>query len=624
MGWIDFWSLIVRQKFMILIVFISIMLISVLFLFIVDPIYQASCKVLLVDEQDVGMAQDFVLKDFMMHSLGNSDPILTQIEILKSRPVIEETVRICDVRNDKGELIDADQMLGKFQFEHIASTNVIKITCKENSSTVAAVYANTLAKVFLKRNQHLNREKVINIKRFLENQLVVQKENLDEAERNVIDYKTRSNTVSLGEQTSMRVTALAELEAERVRLESELRGLQAQKAEIDRRLAGVGSQAIPGYSSLNNAREQINISITSVNARLRGVRVQMVEKYRDMKDIPLLEIQLAKLEREEAIAKEIYTNLLVKYEEYKIREAGQVGSIQIVEPATPDDTPIFPKKKEGVALAAFAGLFLGLSIAFTFEYLKDRPYNVGEIKKILKTTTLGVLPFLRKESVLFMKNNPRSAPSDAMRLIVTNLKYKKVDDREHLAFMVTSSQSGEGKSVTAANLAVAFASQGKKTVLVNLDLRRPTFNRLFGRKFNIGLTEYLISEASMNQISWCADFISNLVVISSGKVPPNPTELIVSSKMESFVKEVKSIFDVVIFDTAPVTMVAETLEIARKNIDGLILVADMAGTSRRGLVYMKSILEDKNLPVMGVVINKVENTVEGKYSTYAYAYSNQA
>ncbi|MFP4162802.1 MAG: GumC family protein [Chitinispirillaceae bacterium] len=617
---IDFWSTICRRKLIIVVSLLLVISIAGAYLLLTAPIYESYCHLLLIDDGKLADSESFSQKDFMIQTLGKSDPVLTQIQMLKTRPVIEEVIRRCDIRDDLGEFATRKMVLEKFRFEHVKSTNLIRISCRDKNREKAALYVNTLAEVFLEQNQFINRQNVRNVKSFLENQLIVQKRKVEEAERMVIDFKRSSKTVSLGEETSVRVTALAELEAERIKLESELKGLEAQSAEIEKRLNLAGSRAAPNYSSLAASREQIAISMTNINARLRSVRIQISLQNQNMKDVPPLEIQLAKLEREERIMNEIYSNLLTKYEEYKIREAANVGSIKIVEPAAPPRKPVFPQKKKGMALAGMAGIFFGLGAAFLFEYIKDRPHDINEVKNILNTSVLGAVPYLHKESQFFMKDDPRSAAAEAVRLIHTNLKFKNVLGRDHVALMVTSAQPGEGKSLVTVNLASAFACLGRKTALVSLDLRRPAFDRVFKRKFGKGLTDYLIGEANMGQISWSADFIPNLTVVPSGRIPPNPTELTISPRMESFIELMKSSFDIVLFDTAPITMVAETLELARKEIDGIVLVADISGTSRKGLVMMNEMLQGKKLPVLGVVANKIGKELRGRYGMYGYVY----
>ncbi|MDG5814696.1 polysaccharide biosynthesis tyrosine autokinase [Chitinispirillales bacterium ANBcel5] len=619
MEFIDYWNVIVRRKWVIAASFFVIVAAAATYVLLADPVYESQCKILLVEDRAGGGGfGDMGLENIMMQSIGRSDPILTQIEIIKTRPIIEEVIRRCDVRDEEGKLAAYSSFLGKFSFEHIRQTNIVKISARDTDPQRAALYANTLAEVFSEQSQHLNQENVRSAKEFIESQLIVQKEKVEEAENALMEFKTGSHTVALDQETSIRVSAMAELEAERIRLESELRGLEAQREEVEKRLSAVGSQAAPHYTSFANTREQININETSLTARLRAINAQLNRQHQSMKDLPPLEIQLARLIRNERIMNEIYTNLLSQFEEYKIREAAQVASIKLIEPAVPGENPVLPQKKRGVAAAALAGLFFGIGLSFFYEYVKDKPYNIGEIKKILQTNSLGAVPYIGKKVNIFMKDEPHSLSAEALRLVYTNLKFKNVLTEENSSIMISSAQPGEGKTTLTANLAYFIADMGKKTALVSLDLRRPALDKIFSTRFKKGISDYLIGEADLDEIAWTPEYASNLTIFPSVRVPPNPAELIASPKMLYFIEELKETYDVVLFDTPPITMVAETLYLAQ-GMKGVVLVADYAGTSRRGLRHMQEMLSDKNLPVLGVIINKVNKNAGFKYGYYSYS-----
>ena len=605
MGITDYWHVVFQHRWKIvgLILIIAVAVGGVLFF--LDPLYEATCKVLLINEQKTGAAENYTLDDFLMQSLGKSDPILTHLEMLKTRPVIDEVIRRCEIQNKDGELVSAWEFSKKIKVEQIKMTNLLKITCRDKSSEKAALYANVLAEVFSEKNQALNRQKVTNVKEFIRDQINEQKKKVEKAEKMVIDFKARSNTISLEKETSVRVAARAELEAERIKLQSELKGVEAQRREIENRLQEAGSRSLPGYSSLMAAQEQIAITLKGLLARLHSVDRQIARQNRNMKNIPPLEIELAGLEREERIMNEIYSTLLSKYEEYKIREAADVGSITVLEPAVPPGMPVFPPRKKGLILAVFAGLFLALGWAFFLEYTKDRPQSIHEIERLLGTTSLGAVPVLYKESTLFLMEKPRSLAAESVRLVYANLKFKQILSKDHVALMVTSAQPGEGKSLISANLSLAFSSSGYRTALVSLDLRSVAFKELFNREFSLGITDYVLGDADLGQIAWNADFDSNLTIISGGSTITDPVMARAVPRLKSLIEKLKTSFDVVLFDTAPITMASETLHLAR-GVDGIILVADHFGISRKGLKLMNGILQGKELPVMGVVVNRVE------------------
>lgn len=623
---IDYLTIILRHKWIILGSFLVALAATTTQVFLSKPIYESQCKILLVDDKGKNSLADFSMDDMMLQTLGKSDPIQTQIEILKTRPIFEQTIKRCNIRTDKNELISVNAFQKRFKFDYIKATNIITITYRDTDREKAPFITNALASVFSEQNQKLNQEEMRIAKEFIENQLTVQKRKIEEAELMVMNFKSSSKTVSLDKETSLQVNAIAGLESELISLQSQLKGVEAQKCEIENRLKQTGSQAAPYYSTLLATNEQTNSTATNLNARITAIKNEIDKQYLSIKDLPPLETKLARLVREQQIMNEIYTNMLSKYEEYKIREVAQVSSIKMIEPAIAADIPVLPKKKKNIALAGLAGLFLGFGISFLIEYLRDRPYSIDEIKKLLgDINTLGTVPYFIKESPLFMKDNSSSIQAESIRIIHTNLKFSDAFTKEHISLMATSSQPGEGKTTLSANLAIEFAKMGKNTALVNLDLRNPSFEKLFKDKFKKGLTDYLIGEASFQQIAHKID-LNGLTIIPCGQRPPNPTELIASQKMADFVNHVHSSFDIVLFDTAPITMVAESLDIARK-MDGIIIVADASNASRRGLQAIHNIFQDKELPVLGVVVNKVGKEMLGKYRYgyygYGYGYGSQ-
>jgi capsular exopolysaccharide synthesis family protein len=618
MGFLDFWHIALRHKLVIALSFLVVFSGAVVYVLVSKPVYESDCKLLLVDDKGKNSLTDFALDDIMMQTLGKSDPILTQIEILKTRPILEETIRRCNVRQVKdSSLISYDFFVKRFKFDYIKATNLITITYRDNDRLKAPFIVNTLAAVFAQQNQKLNKEEIESAKEFIENQLVGQKKKVEEAEAEVMDFKSKSATVSLDKKTNAQVDAIGNLEAERIRLKSQFRGAEAQMDEIERKLRASGSQAAPYYSSLVASKEMAAINLTNLNAQLRAVNEEIKNQYKNLKTLPPLEIQLGRLMREEQIMNEIYTNLLSKYEEYNIREAAQVASIKLVEPAVVPKFPVFPKKKNTFALAVLMGLFLGFGLAFLIEYLQDRPQSIEEIKKILGTGTLGTVPFFEKSSPLFMIENPSSMQSESIMLVHSNLRFKEIVDKEHIVLMVTSSQPNEGKTTISANLAIAFAKMGKKTTLVNMDLKRPTFEKVFNINFSVGVTDFLIGEVCLDKISYNFEAVPGLTVIPGGQIPPNPTELIGSKKTSELISFIKSSYDVVLIDTAPVTMVAESLQISQF-ANGIILVSDFSNGSRRSLFALHEILQGKELNILGVVINKIKKEMGGKYGYYGY------
>jgi capsular exopolysaccharide synthesis family protein len=209
--------------------------------------------------------------------------------------------------------------------------------------------------------------------------------------------------------------------------------------------------------------------------------------------------------------------------------------------------------------------------------------------------------------------DPKSPISEQYRTIRTNIQYSSID-KELKAIMVTSSGPGEGKSTTAANLAVVYAQLGKKVLLVDADLRKPTAHRTFGVNNLFGFTTVLTKQATLEKTILETDE-KDLYLLTSGPVPPNPAELLSSKFMEQFIEEVKGIFDYVIFDTPPLLAVADPQILANK-VDGSIFVVYSGKTEIDQAKKAKELLVNAQSKLVGVVLNHKE--VKDKDYYYYY------
>ena len=258
------------------------------------------------------------------------------------------------------------------------------------------------------------------------------------------------------------------------------------------------------------------------------------------------------------------------------------------------------------------GLLAGAGIALLRDHFDDSVRSLAEVKKILPFDILGYIPYQPSDTMLYLTTAPQSSASEAFRLVQANLRFKPVILRRTFSIMVTSAMPEEGKSTVASNLAAAFATNGTRVALVNLDLRRPSFNAIFGQRTHNGITDFLIGDSSLEDIMVREDGRS-LTVIPAGTVPPNPSELVASQKVRQMMSSLSESFDVVIYDTPPVTLVAEALDLAR-HVDGLILVVDTSTVTRSALRAMNELIGNKDLVILGTVLNKVNR----KGAAYRY------
>lgn len=214
---------------------------------------------------------------------------------------------------------------------------------------------------------------------------------------------------------------------------------------------------------------------------------------------------------------------------------------------------------------------------------------------------------------LIAKLNPKSPISEQYRTIRTNIDFASVDQKIH-SLLVTSSGPGEGKSMTAANLAVVYAQQGKKVLLIDADLRKPTVHYTFRLDNLRGLSNILVGENTFNDVIHSSD-VDHLDIMSCGPIPPNPSELLASKKMEKLLEELKASYDLIIFDTPPVLAVTDA-QVLANIVDGTLLVVRSKHTEIEGAQKAVESLRPAKAKLLGTVLN---DRIK-KQSNYYYYY----
>lgn len=214
---------------------------------------------------------------------------------------------------------------------------------------------------------------------------------------------------------------------------------------------------------------------------------------------------------------------------------------------------------------------------------------------------------------IIANENPKSPIAEQFRTIRTNLQFTTVDS-ELETMLVTSASPSEGKSITTANTATVFAQQGKKTLLIDADLRKPTVHYTFRVSNTSGLSNYLVGKQQVTDLARETD-VENLDVITCGPIPPNPSELLGSNKMKQFIEEAKQTYDMIVFDTPPVLAVTDS-QVLSNFVDGVLLVVRSKQTEKEAAVKAKETLEQAKANILGVVLNDQDL----KSSNYYYYY----
>lgn len=347
-------------------------------------------------------------------------------------------------------------------------------------------------------------------------------------------------------------------------------------------------------------RESIQSAAEEVETRLGVVREEILELGREISS----EGKSDELAAELAIATGNYTTLAAKLEELRINAQLEVGSGRVVSPAVVSEDPVEPTPLRNTVLGLVVGLVFGLGMAFLYEYLDNTLKSSDEAEKLLGVPVLGLIPAekydkdeRRRASIL---THPGGAVAESYRVLRNNLDFINFQ-HDLKTLLITSAAPGEGKSTVAANLAAGLAQAGKKVVLVACDFRKPTTQQFFGVRNLIGLSDVLTGARPLKSALQRPREDMELLVLTSGKLPPNPSELLGSERMREVLDELKQWADWIIIDTPPLLAVADGAAVARF-VDGVLLVTKGGSSTREAVKKAGEMIESAGGRLIGSAV----------------------
>lgn len=379
---------------------------------------------------------------------------------------------------------------------------------------------------------------------------------------------------------------------------------------------------------------QSNIELIALETKTKEYK-QLVDQYTaKLNRLPENTLQYARLDRERQVNEKYYMLMKTKYQESRITEASKISNIRIVDPAIPPEKPFKPKKRMNILLGAFLGLGLGLALAFMRDYF-DHSVKSGEDIQRLGLTTLAIIPTIDVRSSihkfervyrgkelsdtlktrLISHYDPKSAVSESYRTLRTNIQFMS-PDKPIRSMLVSSAGPGDGKSTTVLNIAITFASLGRKTILIDTDLRKPILHKVFDYQRGPGLTHVLIEDLTLDDVIRHTE-IPNLDLITCGDIPPNPSELLASRRFIELMEKLKAQYEMVLFDTPPIIAVTDATMLS-KLTDAMVLVVRANSTDMRALHRAVELIRNVQANLIGVVLNGVNITAS--YDSYYYYY----
>jgi capsular exopolysaccharide synthesis family protein len=371
--------------------------------------------------------------------------------------------------------------------------------------------------------------------------------------------------------------------------------------------------------------------------------------------LPQSGLNLARLERDAKLQGEVYAMLEEKYQEALIRQAEKVEEVSIVKPAL---EPYDPTNPPNTTSTAFIGVILGMTLGLVFSFISETlDTSIGtieDVEEFIGVPVLGIIPFVSEDEVreiLLKKADmsqdeevlgrnarlvshfaPHSTLAESYRTLRTNIQFASLEKNAKV-IMLTSSSPKEGKSTTTANLSMTMAQVGLRTLLIDADMRKPMVNKVFGLEREPGLSDILLGNYELEEsIKTVTDImmgkmgmedimktpgIDNLHIITSGVIPPNPSELLNSPRMKEFIETVREMYDVVIFDTTPILPATDAAVLGSK-VDSVVLVYKAGAIARGALKRAKVQMDNVNAKVLGVVLNALKSEVSSDFQDYRY------
>lgn len=391
--------------------------------------------------------------------------------------------------------------------------------------------------------------------------------------------------------------------------------VQTLKARMDNIAALIKSHEEGIFLSIASEYESAKEVVSSMEKRIEKQK----EAVLDLNDRAT---QYSIMEREVETNKAIYQSLLQRAKEIESMAGVTASNIQIVNRAALPLLAVKPNVKLNLLLSIILGLIGGMGCAFLAEYFSDTLTHPGEITDRFNIPLLGTIPQAKPDKHglenTFLKH-PRSAFSEAIRSARVSVQLSGSGKRSK-CFLITSTLPSEGKTTLAINLALSFAAAGEKTVIIDVDLRKPRLHQVFNLTNRVngdGITSFLAGVTS--QIEIFNDLGRRLSIIPSGPIPPNPAELLASKRFQNLLKQLNDSYDRIILDGPPHIGFADTL-ILSKQVGGIVLISSIGESSREAISQFKKSISNVNGVILGCVVNKMDFNRNYGYSGYYKAY----
>ena len=621
----------------------------------------------------------------------NKDYYATQYEIIQSRAVAQKVLEMVPGENvleylgfdlekiEPDKIKDIDPvavLLSKINVVPQKNSNIVRISVEDRDPEKAAFLANAVASSYIEFNLEKKYFETKDAARWLMDQSVSLKQNLENSEMMLFEFKQSNNVLATTfeakqELLSNRIIKLTNTLTDQEIRRNELTAKIEEYAhvnidnpedgvfkEISKENAIVGNLKLKYLEVVSkiNESEQVygekhpkvvtlladkeniektfkseiegvissyNLELKMLDNEMKKNRNMLSESQTEAINLNKLDINYSKLRREVETNKKLYDIVLERSKEADLSALLKNNNIRMIDRALVSKIPVKPRKQI-ILLAGFAiALVLASLAVFLVEFFDTKFKSFKELETISGKSLLGIIPKFQQietsqfKEIAFEDKSGKNLAVEAFRSLRTNIKLSNPDSRLKV-MLVTSSVPHEGKTIVSSNLAASYSVAGKRVLLIDADMRKPRVHKVFGLKNEKGLSTLIVGEHSMDDVI-NKNVYEGLDVVTAGIIPPNPAELLESARFADILKDFSEIYDVVIIDTPPLSPVSDAATIAPLT-DGLILAVNISETPRDVFKSVIANISKPGITRLGVVVNNIDFKQEKKFKSY-YGYS---
>lgn len=491
-------------------------------------------------------------------------------------------------------------------------SGIIQLTYDHEDSDLAAALLNHVSQAYVKQNVERNSAEAANSLKFVREQLPRIRKDLDTAQSALNAFQTKARSVDITMQTKG-------LLDQAVAIETSIQQLRMQQADMERRF----TSEHPAYKALLEQIAQLQSQKNGIDKQVGG--------------LPDTQQELLRLTRDAEVLNATYTGLLNQAQQLDIARAGTVGNVRVIDSAAVDiSKPAKPKK----ALVVLGGTFLGGFLAVAFVLLRQMLSRGVEDPSDIEQLGLSVyasIPSSVTEKQSFLQgrrgksdgrqkllaiNAPADLAVEALRSLRTSLHFARIEAKNNI-LMISGASPGAGKTFISSNLAAVIAKGGQRVLLIDGDMRKGALHTVVGGRPDKGLSELIAGRISIEDVVRPVAGCDGLHFISRGKVPPNPSELLMHARFGELLESLKTNYDLVIIDTPPILAVTDAA-IMGHHVGTSLLVIRFGLNQAREIALAKQRFEQNGVSIKGAVFNAVERRSTGYYSYGYYEYGSSS